>query len=92
MTPRIARQFKEQTSFTLVVLALLSAFGYLVVAPGHWRRATGVMAVAMLLAGVLRLAVPSTYAGLLAVRGRGLDAVCYLLLGGVILGVALRLH
>ena len=46
----------------------------------------------MLVAGVLRLVLPTAHAGLLAVRGRWFDIVCYLAMGGVILGVDIRLH
>jgi TM2 domain-containing membrane protein YozV len=88
----IGRQFREQAAFTVVIVVLLAAFGYLVIYAGHWRRAAAVVAVAVLAAGVFRLVLSSAYAGLLAIRNRWLDAICYLVLGGVILGVALRLH
>jgi Protein of unknown function (DUF3017) len=46
----------------------------------------------VLLAGVLRGALPTRWIGLLAVRARWVDTVSYLLLGGLILAVDIRLH
>jgi hypothetical protein len=46
----------------------------------------------VLLAGVLRTAVPTAYVGLLAVRARWVDAVLYFALGGLILALDIRLH
>ncbi len=61
------------------------------------RRATGAgcpasSPVALLLAGVLRLFLPDVRAGLLGVRGRVRDGLTYLVIGGLILGVAIHLH
>jgi hypothetical protein len=53
---------------------------------------SGVVAVAVLLAGLLRAVLPTPRAGLLAVRGRWVDTVLYLVLGGLILGLDIRLH
>jgi hypothetical protein len=50
------------------------------------------IAVAMLLAGVLRLVLPRQYAGLLAARGRWMDSFCYLALGAAILIIDIRLR
>jgi hypothetical protein len=50
-----------------------------------------VIALSALLAGLLRIALPTQRAGLLRVRARWIDAVCYLGLGGLILSVAIRL-
>jgi hypothetical protein len=77
----------------VVVVALIAAAGlYLRYAPGHWRRVSGIIAVAVLLAGVLRLVLPAPQVGMLGVRGRWRDGLTYLLIGGVILGVAIHLH
>jgi Protein of unknown function (DUF3017) len=82
----------EQLAFLAVVAVLAAAFLYLIVQSGHWGRSAGVISVAVLLAGLLRLVLPTRHAGLLAVRSRLLDAACYLALGGVILAVDIRLH
>lgn len=76
----------------LIVLVMLAAPAYLYFFPGHWRRATALMSVALLGAGGLRLVLPAPRVGLLAVRGRWRDGLCYLALGGVLLAVAIRLH
>lgn len=82
----------EQLAFLVVVAVLVAAFVYLIVESGRWGRSAGGMSVAVLLAGLLRLVLPTRHAGLLAVRSRWLDAACYLALGGVILAVDIRLH
>jgi hypothetical protein len=82
----------EQLAFLGVLVVLAAAFGYLLVAPGHWRRGSGVVAVAMLLAAVLRAVLPPARVGLLVVRARWIDVLAYAAMGGVILGVAIRLH
>jgi Protein of unknown function (DUF3017) len=89
---RALRWIGDQLAFLLVLLVLAAAFGYLILEPGHWGRTSGIVAVAVLVAGVLRAALPASRVGMLAVRARWFDAACYLVLGGVILAVDLRLH
>jgi DUF3017 family protein len=83
---------RAEAPFVAVVALVVAAGLYLHHAPGHWRRVSGVIAVALLLAGVLRLFLPAAQVGLLNVRGRVRDALTYLLIGGLILGVAIHLH
>ncbi len=73
MTPReFARKvFHGQWPILTVGLVLLVAFA-LVVA-GYWRRGALVMAIAVGMAAVLRLALTEDRAGLLVVRSRGID-------------------
>jgi hypothetical protein len=89
---RAGRWVAAQLAFLAVVALLAAAFGYLVVEPGRWGRVSGLVAVAVLLAGLLRTAVPTAYVGLLAVRARWVDAVLYFALGGLILALDIRLH
>jgi hypothetical protein len=89
---RARRWIIEQIAFLVVLVILGVAFLYLIVEPGRWGRGSGVVAVAVLLAGLLRLVLPTARAGLLAVRSRWLDVLTYLVLGGLILGVDIRLH
>ena len=89
---RAALWAREQAPFLLVVAAVGFAVLYLLVQPGHWVRGTLVIAGAVLVGGVLRLVLPASRAGLLAVRGRVVDTVVYLVLGVLILTVDLRLH
>ena len=92
MLRRGLQWLRAQAPFVIVVALVLGAALYLHQAPGHWRRVSGMIAGALLLAGVLRLFLPTDRVGLLAVRGRTRDAVTYLLIGGLILGVAIHLH
>jgi hypothetical protein len=88
----IRRRVRAQVPFLLVLAIVLVAFGYLAFMPGHWRRGVSVMAAAFLLAFLLRLLLPPVCAGLLAVRGRWWDAICYAALGVAILIVDIRLQ
>jgi hypothetical protein len=89
---RALRWVEEQIAFLVVLLVLAAAFVYLIVEPGRWGRGSGVVAVAVLLAALLRATLSSPRAGMLAVRARWLDSLAYLVLGGLILGVDIRLH
>ena len=91
MLGRAARWTVEQAAFLTVLLGLAAAFVFLLAESGRWRASTGAMAVVLLYAGGLRLVLPTSRAGLLAVRGRVVDTISCLLLGGVILAVDIRL-
>lgn len=69
----------------LVVLAV----GLLTVAFGYWRRGTEYVGVAVILAMVLRLLLPTRTVGMLAVRGRLFDAVTMLLIGGAVVAFSI---
>lgn len=76
----------------VLVLALgTTGIAYSAVVPSHWLRGVLLLAVACGLAGVFRLLLPARQAGLLAVRGRLVDVVCYggLAVAIVVLGLAL---
>ncbi|MDT4891262.1 MAG: hypothetical protein QOE97_297 [Pseudonocardiales bacterium] len=92
MPLEIRRRARAQAPFLTVVAIVAAAFVYLTVSPGHWRRASGVIALAMLLAAVLRLLLPRRTAGLLAVRGKRWDVFCFAVLGVLILIVDIRLQ
>lgn len=92
MLTRAFRWLRTEAPFVLVVVLMLGAAGYLYIHPRHWRLGAGLMAVALLAGGLLRLVLPAPRVGLLAVRGRWRDALCYLALGGVILAVTIRLQ
>ena len=82
---------REQVAFLVVLAALIAAFGYLVTSDDHPIRGTLAIAAAALLAGVLRLVLPTLSAGLLAVRGRFVDVFFYALFGGLIVATDIRL-
>lgn len=92
MALEVGRRVRAQAPFLVVLLVLIAGLGYLTLEPGHWVRATALMAGSMLLAGVLRLVLPEARIGMLRVRGRWWDSLCYLALGVVILIADLRLR
>ena len=91
MALQASRRIRAQAPFLAVLAVLIASVIYLTIEPEHWRRGIGIMSASLLLAGVLRLMLDRPHAGLLGFRNRGLDAVCYLLLGVVILIVDIRL-
>jgi DUF3017 family protein len=89
---RVLRWTGEQLPFLAVLVVLAAAFGYLIVEPGRWGRGSGAISVAVIFAGALRAVLPTDRVGMLAARSRWLDTLSYLVLGGVILAVDIRLH
>lgn len=76
----------------VLVLALgATGIAYSAAVPRHWLRGVILLAAACAVAGVFRLLLPVRQAGLLAVRSRLADVVCYVGLAGAItvLGLAL---
>jgi hypothetical protein len=63
--------------FGLVALVATSGIVYSTIVPAHWLRGVMVMASGLGLAAVFRLVLPSRQAGLLAVRSRAFDVVCF---------------
>ena len=88
----VRRRVRAQAPCLRVLALVLGVGGSLTIAPSHWRRATALIAFAMLLAAAMRLLLPASLAGLLAVRGRWWDSFCFLALGAVILIVDVRLR
>lgn len=82
---------RRQVPYLLCLLVLAASLLYLVIEPGHWRRGSTGIAAALLLAGVQRLALPAEKVGMLHVRGRKVDTALYLVAGGLIVGLAIRL-
>jgi cation transport ATPase len=80
------RQALNQAPFIVVVLLLLVAA--VLVEIDRWRRGGAVIGFAVIVAAVLRAALPTNRAGLLAVRGRVFDVVVLALVGAAILWVS----
>lgn len=76
-------------AFALVLL--VAAVGVVRLVEYHWRQGSALIACALLLAAVCRALLSDRMAGLLAVRGRPVDVLSYLALGGLMLFVALTL-
>jgi hypothetical protein len=89
---RALRWIREQVPFLTVAGGVGVGFIALIVAPDHWRAGTGIIAVALLAGALLRLFLHRYGAGLLAVRSRWVDNLAYLVLGGLILAVDIRLQ
>ncbi|ALE72260.1 hypothetical protein Ae168Ps1_2421c [Pseudonocardia sp. Ae168_Ps1] len=74
----------------LTVLAI-ALIGLQRVATEHWREGSAALGVAMLVAAVLRVVLPPDRVGLLAVRGRYVDALVYGGFGLAVLALALTI-
>jgi hypothetical protein len=72
---------------TPFILVLLVAAGGVAFSTFHWRKGVEVIALAVLLGAVLRAVLTERQAGLLAIRHRGFDVTCYLVLGGAVAAV-----
>jgi len=63
-----------------VLVMVVVAAGLLLVAMGHWRRGTGLMAVGAGLGALTRLVLPERLAGPLRVRSRRFDVTFFAVL------------
>lgn len=66
----------------------VGAVGLVIVAQGFWRRGLLVIAASLLLAALLRLALPTRRAGLLAVRSKVVDVLTLGVFGSAMLLLA----
>jgi Protein of unknown function (DUF3017) len=88
----VRRRGRAQAPFLAVLAIVVAVFIYLSIWPGHWRRGTAMLSVALLLAAGLRFTLPRQHVGLLAIRGRRWDTLCYAALGALIFIVDVRLR
>lgn len=72
-------------SLVLIVIVV----GLIIVAGDRWRLGSGVLAGAAALGALLRLVLPTSAAGVLAVRSRAFDVVLLALLAVLLAGMAL---
>jgi hypothetical protein len=59
------------------LVAVITLVGMGLVLTQHWRRGAVLLGVALLVAAVLRMTVPAERVGLLAIRGKAVDVLCY---------------
>jgi hypothetical protein len=59
------------------LVAVIALVGMGLVLTQHWRRGAVLLGVALLVAAVLRMTVPAERVGLLAIRGKAVDVLCY---------------
>jgi hypothetical protein len=88
---RLQRAARDEAPFVSVVLIVGLGFCYVLVSHGHWLRGVAVMAFGMVVGGLLRAALPDGRAGLLVVRGRLFDTLCYVSLGLAVFGFSVLL-
>jgi hypothetical protein len=63
------------------LVAVIALVGMGLVLSQHWRRGAVLLGAALLVAAVLRLALQAEQAGLLAIRSKAIDVLCYSGLG-----------
>jgi hypothetical protein len=82
----VRHALRGEAPFVLVIAIVAFGFCYMVIASGHWLRGVTVVAAGLIVGGVLRAVLPNGLAGLLAVRSRFFDVLCYLGLGVAVFG------
>jgi hypothetical protein len=82
---RTRQTFLANLAFELVLAVLVVGFALAMLSPSHWLRAVVIVSIAMLLAGALRLVLTPARAGMLCIRGRFFDVICYLIGGALVL-------
>src|SRR5262249_61806712 len=79
--PRAGDRLRSRNLHNLPVLLVLSCaaggLAYSAIMPTHWLRGVLFMAGALIMGGLFRMVLPARQAGLLAVRGRTVDVLCY---------------
>ncbi|MDQ4117749.1 MAG: DUF3017 domain-containing protein [Actinomycetota bacterium] len=75
----------------LLLVLLVVLVGLQRVLSEHWREGSALLGIAALTAAGLRLVLPPDRVGLLAVRGRTADALCYSGFGFAVLVLALTI-
>jgi len=65
------------TFVSAALVAVIALVGLGLVLTQHWRRGAVLLGAALLVAAALRVAVPAERAGLLAIRGKVVDVLCY---------------
>lgn len=81
--------WRTQLAFSLVLVTVM--LGMVRIVQYHWREGAAIIGGALLLAAGLRATLSSDRAGLLAIRGRGLDVLTYGGFGLLVLAVALTI-
>ncbi|MGH3438702.1 MAG: DUF3017 domain-containing protein [Sciscionella sp.] len=65
----------SQVPFALVLA--VAAVGIVLIIEYHWRRGSTLIGLALLLAAALRMLLSDQRAGLIAIRSKGVDVLCY---------------
>lgn len=75
----LVRGVRTEAAFGVVLVVVLAGIVGVVAFPRHWLRGVLIVAAGFGLAALLRLMLGERQAGLLAVRGRAFDVLCYVL-------------
>ena len=78
---------RRQLPYLSVLLVAGAGITYSLADNSHWLRGVGLVGLALVLAGALRMTLSDESAGLLAVRRRPFDVACYWALAGAIIAV-----
>ncbi|MGI5127536.1 DUF3017 domain-containing protein [Pseudonocardia sp. CA-107938] len=71
------------------MVAVIVVVGMVRVLTQHWRQGALLIGGALLVAAVFRAVIPDDRIGLLAVRGRSVDVLCYSVLAALMIVVAM---
>jgi hypothetical protein len=82
---------RRDIPFLLILAVLVAGFVFVRLAPQHWLRGVLIIGADVILAGVLRLALPARRAGILVVRSRVFDTIAYIGLGVLVITFAVAL-
>jgi predicted neutral ceramidase superfamily lipid hydrolase len=88
---RALRAARGDVPFLLVIAVMVAGFAYLHLNPQHWLRGVLIIGADLIVAGLLRLVLTPRRAGILAVRSRAFDVICYVALGVLVITFGLAL-
>ncbi|GAA1326869.1 DUF3017 domain-containing protein [Pseudonocardia xinjiangensis] len=75
----------------VMLVMLIAAAGMVRVLTQHWREGAVLLGGALLVAGLLRILLPVDRVGLLAIRSRPVDVLCYAAFGVVMTALAVTI-
>jgi hypothetical protein len=88
---RALRAARADVPFLAVVTVLAVGFILVWVRPEHWLRGVALIGADLIAAGILRLVLTPRRAGILGVRSRPFDVLCYVGLGVLVITFGLLL-
>jgi hypothetical protein len=75
----------------LTMVMLIAAVGMVRVLTQHWREGAVLLGGALIVAALLRMLLPTERVGMLAVRSRPIDVLCYTAFGVVMIVIAMTI-
>lgn len=80
-----------RSQWPIITVGLIFAVAFVLVAAGFWRRGSLLIGIGVGVAAGLRLALPDARAGILAVRGKGMDFTTTATVAAAVLFTALTI-